>query len=331
MEISDLADGLNKGVSPSAVVDVNSLMARREGFARSAKGGLDGDVYAVSTLSSGGPASLREALGLKIPLWIVFKVSGEIALEDRLPKVPSHTTIDGRNSRVTLTNHGLMIWDATDVIVENIIITNVNDENPPDALQVVRSSVIWVDHCSFSSAADGLIDITHAPREEDALGRVTISWCRFESHDHVMIIGLHKDKDPNDSKWFVTLHHNYFAGNTIQRHPRVSQGYAHMYNNVVLWELYGAASYDGARLVMDRNYFIAPEAGSKIATTHHHGDTTIRDGLIDSRGDQSFNEAIIEENWSAGDTPDYPFDAWPTTISNMIRVVAGAGYQPSQL
>src|SRR6185295_19377387 len=98
MEISDLDDGLNKGVSPSDIVDVNSLMARREGFARGAKGGLNGDVYVVSTLSNSGPGSLREALKLGIPLWIVFKVSGEIAVESRLPKVPSHTTIDGRNS-----------------------------------------------------------------------------------------------------------------------------------------------------------------------------------------------------------------------------------------
>jgi len=336
MEISDLDDGLNKGVSPSDIVDVNSLMARREGFAKGAKGGLNGDVYVVSTLSNSGPGSLREALKLGIPLWIVFKVSGEIVVENRLPKIPSHTTIDGRNSCITLTNSGLMIWDATDVIVENITITKVKDENLPDALQIVRSNVVWVDHCSFSTARDGLIDITHAVKEENLLGRVTISWCRFESHDHVMIIGLHKDIEPNDSKWRVTLHHNYFADNTIQRHPRVSQGFVHMYNNVVLWKLYGVASFDRAQLVMDRNYFIAPESDNRIGTQHHHGGTTVRgyeipDGLIDSREDQSVNDAIIEENWSAGEKPDYPFDAWPTTTRNMIRIVAGAGAQRSQL
>src|SRR5690242_13478676 len=56
-----------------------------EGAGAITPGGRGGKVYEVTTLTDGGPGSLREAFAAVEPRIVVFRVSGIITLTNRLP------------------------------------------------------------------------------------------------------------------------------------------------------------------------------------------------------------------------------------------------------
>ena len=84
-----------------------------------------------------------------------------------------------------------------------------------DAIEIKDSSYVWVDHCTFDAAADGLIDVTHGSRH------VTISWSHFFDHDHGVLIG-NSDTRTSDVDISVTLHHNWWQ--QASRSPPASCG-----------------------------------------------------------------------------------------------------------
>jgi len=350
--IDELDDGINKNIDPSCIVDTTSLMANRRGFAKGVSGGLNGDVFLVTSLSDedDDEFSLRKALERlddndNVPRWILFKVSGTIALKNVL-SVPNDITIDGRGTYIRLINYGLKIYDADNVIVENIIIEN-GVETSTDAIEIVRSNNIWIDHSTLSNFPDGLIDIKGGclvQDEEDRClllrSRITVSWCRFQNHNKTMMIGLHKNVAPYDKYIYVTLHHNFFDG-TNQRHPRLSQGYAHLYNNVITWGLHGSASFDKGKLYLERNYFESLNPTNLVGVKFHHGgfsgDYLIPDGYVYAplSGDDAnrlINNDQIElrENYPESvQKPGYfDFDsADSTTDCNYFKVIWNSGFQ----
>jgi pectate lyase len=106
-----------------------------------------------------GPGTLREGCNSKDPLWIVFKVSGTIPLIQGI-LVSSNKTIDGRGQHVKITGKSLQLFKC-----ENVIICNLEFEGGTgpdvDGIQLKRgTSHVWIDRCTFSNYADGLIDIT---------------------------------------------------------------------------------------------------------------------------------------------------------------------------
>lgn len=272
-DFTQLSGGINV-IKPNCVIDTKSLMERRSGFAKGVYGGYaSGKVYVVTNLEDNGAGTLRDALE-NGSSWIVFGVSGTISLERRLD-VPSDVTVDGRGASIRLQNYGLYISQSENVIVTNIIIENgVADSR--DAIGINNSNVIWVDHTTLRNFPDGLLDITRAHRNKT---RVTASWNRFENHNKTMLIGLHKDTAESDRDIYVTLHHNYFAG-TGQRHPRLSQGYVHMYNNVLLWRYLGAQSYDNGRLLMEANFLSTLDPSNLKATSYELNNSSIPSGYI---------------------------------------------------
>ena len=260
-EISDLQSGSN-AIDPGCVIDIDSLFDRREGHARKATGGEgSGYIYVVTSLADSGAGTLREALSLGSS-WIVFDVSGTIDLDYHL-NVPSDVTIDGRGQDVKLEGYGLKIHDAENVIVENITIMNgVSTTN--DAVQIIRSNKVWIDHVSLKNFPDGLIDTTYASEDKT---RVTVSWSLFENHNKTMIVGLHSSSAPDDSDIYATVHHNFFSG-TNQRHPRVAQANVHAYNNVIDFNIIGSQSYEGAKLLLEGNYFTSLDSTRTKATDY---------------------------------------------------------------
>ena len=82
-----------------------------------------------------------------------------------------------------------------------------------DAIRIVSSSRIWIDHNTMYDSVDGLIDVTRGSTD------ITISnnWFRFQ--DKVMLLG-HDDGFRRDQNMRVTVAFNHFGPNCVQRMPR---------------------------------------------------------------------------------------------------------------
>jgi len=258
VDTSLYAPGINVASAPCS----QQLLLERSGFSMPDGGLSSGSVYHVTSLADSGPGTLRE--GLLNSAWIVFSVSGNIELLSPLRiQNLSDITIDGRGQIVSISGYGLYMIDAQNIIINNIEIRDGNSD-AVDALMIVRSNKVWIHKTSLSNFPDGLLDITRAASTKT---RVTVSWSRFSNHKKSMIIGLTNAFMPSDKQIYVTVHHNYFAG-TEQRHPRLSQGYAHVYNNVIFWDSYGMASFDNARLLVENNIFSSTRNSPAVKFTH---------------------------------------------------------------
>ncbi|KAG6511762.1 hypothetical protein ZIOFF_029839 [Zingiber officinale] len=71
-----------------------------------------------------------------------------------------------------------------------------------DAISIFGSSHVWVDHCSLSNCADGLVD---AVMSSTAI-KVANSYCTH--HNEVMLLG-HSDSYERDKSMQVTVAFNH--------------------------------------------------------------------------------------------------------------------------
>lgn len=83
----------------------------------------------------------------------VVYVKGEIALPERL-KVGSNKSILGVGRRTVITENGISVVNATNVIIRNLKISHILDN---DGLTVQNSTRLWIDHNEFES------DMDHGP------------------------------------------------------------------------------------------------------------------------------------------------------------------------
>lgn len=303
--------------STSTFAVSKQLLQERSGFARPI-GGYRQPVFHVTNLNDSGPGSLRE--GIEQSSWIVFDVSGTIRLESPLRVSGiNYLSIDGTGQMVRITGYGLRILDSDNIVVHNITIADGNPD-AVDAIMVARSNNVWINHVTLSNFPDGLLDITRAP---DQRARVTVTWSRFQNHDKAMIIGLSRQDVPQDRHTYVTLHHNFFHG-TDQRHPRVSQGYAHVFNNVMQWGSYGMGSFDRARLLSENNFFASERFGSKAFVIDSPSQAA---GNVRSEGDHAFaSDLVLRENNPAAVTPPwYRYELDPADEITLLEIVRQAG------
>jgi len=300
------------------------LLEERLGFSADVQGGYDGVSYVVTSLDDNGQGTLRDALESSEPQWITFAIDGTIELASPI-RVQSYKTIDGRGAKITIVDYGLAIYDATDVIVTNITIRD-GAPDTKDAIEVLRSDQVWIHHVTLANFPDGLVDI----RRADPTTYITVSNSRFQNHDKVSIVGLHEPEAPGDDQIYATFANNYFAGNTVQRHPRVAQAYAHLYNNVIEWSNYGVASFDRGRVFSERNWYVAPDTNKKTATRLVHGgyagNYLIPDGYLKSQDDRVENGAIITTaQANLVDTPGYEYSPKSTSLRNKEFIMNNAG------
>ncbi|GAA0177078.1 lyase [Lithospermum erythrorhizon] len=280
-------------VLPYANVDssLRALACKAEGFGRNAIGGLHGNLYCVTSLADDGPGSLRYGCRQKEPLWIIFDVSGTIELSSYL-NVSSHKSIDGRGQRIKLTGKGLRLKEC-----EHVIICNLEFEggrgHDVDAIQIKPNSKhIWIDRCSLSDYADGLIDISRGSTE------ITVSRCHFSNHDKTILIGA----DPSnigDRCMRVTIHHCFFDG-TRQRHPRVRFAKVHLFNNYTRnWGIYAVCASVESQIYSQCNIYEAAEkkVAFKYLTEKAADCSEACSGFIRSEGD------LFVEGTQAGLTP----------------------------
>lgn len=245
------------------------------GFGSKTTGGKGGEYYAVTDngddAQNPAPGTLRYGVIQMRPLWIYFARDMTITLQNELI-FTSDKTLDGRGAEVHIA-YGpcLTVQYVDNVIVHGL---HIHDCRPGhsgrvrsstqhigyrggsdgDGINVFGSRNIWIDHNSFASCADGLVDVIHASTA------VTISNNYFSNHDKVMLLG-HNDGYSADKAMRVTVAFNHFGPGLMQRMPRCRFGYFHVVNNDYEgWGEYAIGGSAGPTIISEGNRFHASYA-----------------------------------------------------------------------
>lgn len=203
-------------------------------------------------------------------------------------RLPSNTTLLGAATGAGF-QHGMVLLEkVANIVIRDLRFSDAYDLFPAweprdnghgewnseyDGLSLRTAERVWVDHCQFDDGLrpdrlepirlgqrvqhhDGLLDITN---QSDL---VTVSWCRFQSHDKTMLIGSSDTKTADHGKLRVTLHHNHFHA-CKERTPRVRFGRVHVASNLFSAdraEDYGYSLGVGfhSRMVSEHNAWLLP-------------------------------------------------------------------------
>ena len=171
------------------------------GFGRKTTGGKHGGYYFVTDPSDDDlvnpkPGTLRHAVIQPGPLWITFKNSLVIRLQEELI-MTSNKPIDGRGVNVHIADgagftiqyiknviiHGIRIHDIVSkgggTIRDSIDHFGTRTRSDGDGISIYGSSHIWIDHVAMWNCSDGLIDAIEGSTA------ITISNNHFSRHNDV--------------------------------------------------------------------------------------------------------------------------------------------------
>ncbi|KAH9313259.1 hypothetical protein KI387_028294, partial [Taxus chinensis] len=257
------------------------------GFGNNARGGKAGGIYTVTRDDDNPenpmPGSLRYGVTRDRPLWIVFAFDMNIRL--RMPLfLASHKTLDGRGARVVIGNGAcLRLYNVSNVIIHGLVLHDCMASPPAnvflsessgvvrvypmdaDAISVMISRDVWIDHNTISHSGDGLIDVTLGSTA------VTISNNRFFDHNEVMLLG-NSDTYKPDLNMRITVAFNHFGPDLMQRMPRSRLGYVHVANNYYEpWGLYAIGGSSRPTILSEGNWFMGPKDFTKKQVTEHKG------------------------------------------------------------
>ena len=185
----------------------------------------------------------------------------DLALYERV-KVFGNKTLRGATPGAMIRYGGLEVV-GNNVIIQNLSIGDSYDgdfdgkTHSTDAITVYGRNV-WIDHCWFYSAADGLVDI----RSGNGLDAdyITISNCRFSDHNKVSLIGSSNDQTESRGHLKTTYYNCWFDGTygkrLHQRLPRVRFGDVHVLNSYYEdIQSYCIAARFESNVVVENTYF----------------------------------------------------------------------------
>lgn len=188
---------------------------------------------------------------------IVF-LSGSIVFPTQIyenTKIGSNTMLIGIGKTAKILNSGLDINGTNNITIRNIEFKNA----PDDAITIEEGAHhVWIDHCVFDHAEDGLCDIVTGS------DYITLSWNIFKNQRKTILIGnSDKAEEIDKNHLHVTLHHNWFI-NSKARLPRVRFGKVHVFNNYYENIETGARSTKHAEVLLENNAFYRVDYPSKI-------------------------------------------------------------------
>jgi len=203
--------------------------AQVEGFGKAAVGGAGGDTCRVTTTASTGAGSLFACIdGQRGPRTIVFNIGGTFILPQGTHVSRSYLTIDGATApapgvtiKQTWARNGFGIEAQPKAPVHDVIVRGIRFEGFwPGSGDVSGGDDLFgldaedaeiynvaVDHCTFISAADGTVDMTHSVRD------VTVQWSLFYGNPYTMLIKY-------GTRQRISLHHNVWSKNG-ERNPQL--------------------------------------------------------------------------------------------------------------
>jgi hypothetical protein len=128
-----------------------------EGFGAVTTGGRGGKVIYVTNTNASGPGSFAEVVNTKGPRTVLFKVSGQIVVQNVKIEEPNLTLIG-----YTAPGDGIEICGHLDMAADNVIMRGLRwRQRPPFVAEVMNTrgdlhNIIF-DHCSFSYGSDEAI------------------------------------------------------------------------------------------------------------------------------------------------------------------------------
>ena len=178
--IGALVSGLLAGTGGAVEPPPATAFPGAQGFGAATEGGRGGDVAIVSSLADDGPGSLRDAVRTASgPRTIVFEVAGEIALDSPLRITASHLTIAGQTSPggITLAGYPTEVVNSEHIVIRFLRFRPGDRHaaavpgkpahgngglvgDAADALTIIGSSHVIVDHMSASWSMDETLSVT---------------------------------------------------------------------------------------------------------------------------------------------------------------------------
>ncbi|KAL2546879.1 putative pectate lyase 3 [Forsythia ovata] len=284
------------------------------GFGRHTTGGRNGLYYVVNDPSDDDmqnpkPGTLRHAVIQNKPLWIIFKYNMVIKLQQELI-FNSDKTIDGRGVEVQIAHGaGITLQFVKNIIIHNIKIHHIvpasgglirdavdhfglRTISDGDGISIFGASNIWIDHVSLSNCTDGLIDAIMASTA------ITISNCKFNNHNDVMLLGANDDHS-EDVIMQTTVAFNRFGKGLVQRMPRCRWGFFHVVNNdYSQWQMYAIGGSAHPTIISQGNRFKASDHPftKQVTKREKAGESEWMNWQWRSEGDKFSNGAFFVES-----------------------------------